>query len=133
MYCLDEPMKITQIRKAKGITQTELADRCGTTQQQIARIENGSVDPRLSTLRRVADALGCELPDLLFTRAEFLREIREVAASQARKPANLPILELNALCSRERHIPAFHPFWEEVAVKGGKIVLTGGTSHGKHG
>ncbi len=122
-------MKITQVRKAKGITQAELAERCGTTQQQIARIENGSVDPRLSTLRRVADALECELPDLLFTRREFLSEIREVAASQPRKLADLPILELNSLCARQRFIPAFHPLWEQVAIKNGKIILTGGTNH----
>ncbi len=122
-------MKITRVRKAKGITQAELAERCGTTQQQIARIENGSVDPRLSTLRRVADALDCELPDLLFTRREFLSEIREVADSQPRKLADLPILELNSLCARQRFIPAFHPLWEQVAIKNGKIILTEGSNH----
>jgi transcriptional regulator with XRE-family HTH domain len=122
-------MKITQIRKAKGITQTELAERCGTTQQQIARIENGSVDPRLSTLRRVADALECELSDLFFTRHEFLSEIREVAALQSRKLTDLSILELNSLCDRQRFIPAFHPLWEQVEIKNGKIILTGGSNH----
>lgn len=119
-------MKITRIRKAQGITQAELAERCETTQQQIARIENGSVDPRLGTLRRIAAALGCELSDLFFTRKEFLREVQEVAAAQQRKPPTLSILELNSLCA-QRHIPTFHPLWEEVVVKGGKISLTGGT------
>jgi len=123
-------MKITQIRKAKGITQAGLAGLCDTTQQQIARIENGSVDPRLGTLRRIADALDCDLPDLFFSREEFLREIQEVAASQPRKVNDLSILELNSLCARQRHIPAFHPLWEQVAIKGGKIILTGGTKHG---
>ena len=31
-------MKVVSLRKKLGITQTELADRCGTTQQQIAKI-----------------------------------------------------------------------------------------------
>jgi transcriptional regulator with XRE-family HTH domain len=122
-------MKIIKVRKAKGITQAELADRCGTTQQQIARIENGTVDPRLSTLQRIAEALECELPDLLYTRKEFLREIRDVAASQPRKLADLPILELNSLCVRQCHTPAFHPLWEEVVIKNGIITLTGGSNH----
>jgi transcriptional regulator with XRE-family HTH domain len=122
-------MKIIKVRKAKGITQAELAERCGTTQQQIARIENGSVDPRLSTLQRIAEALGCELPDLLYTRKEFLREIRDVAASQPRKLADLPILELNSLCARQRFMPSFHPLWEEVVIKNGIITLTGGSNY----
>ena len=122
-------MKVTQMRKAKGITQAELAERCDTTQQQIARIENGSVDPRLSTLRRVAAALDCELSDLFFTREEFLSKIREVAYSLPGKLAGLSILELNSLCSRQCHIPAFHPLWEQVAITGGKIILTGGAKH----
>ncbi len=123
-------MKITQIRKAKNITQAALAELCDTTQQQIARIENGSVDPRLGTLRRIADALDCDLPDLFFSREEFLREVQDVAVSQPRKLSDLSILELNSLCARQRHIPAFHPLWEKVAIKGGKITLIGGTKHG---
>lgn len=123
-------MKITHIRKGKGITQADLADRCGTTQQQIARIETGTVDPRLGTLRKIADALGCELRDLFYTRDEFLQTIRDVAAAQTRKLSDLPILELNSLCARHSHVPAFHPLWEEVAIRGGKIILAGGTKHG---
>ena len=124
------PMKITQIRKSKGITQATLAERCGMTQQQIARLENGSVDPRLGTLRRIASALECELPDLFFTRVEFLRTLQEVAGEHKLKLADTPLLELNSLCSRERHVPSFHPLWEEVEIKGGKLKLKGGTTHG---
>ena len=122
-------MKITQMRKAKGITQAALSDLCETTQQQIARIENGAVDPRLGTLRRIADALECELPDLFFTREEFLLTVRDVASSQPRKLSDISILELNSLCARQRHIPAFHPLWEKVAIKGGKIILIEGVKH----
>lgn len=122
-------MKITQIRKSKSITQAELAERCHTTQQQIARIENGTVDPRLSTLRRIADALGCEVSELFFSRVEFLSEIREVATLQGLKLKDLSVLELNSLCVKHRHIPAFHPFWEEVVIRNGKINLIGETKH----
>ena len=123
-------MKITLIRKSKGITQAALAERSGMTQQQIARLENGSVDPRLGTLRRIADALGCDLPELFFTRAEFLRTVQEVADSHKLTLPKLPIMDLNGLCARERHIPTFHPLWEEVVFKNGKVTLTGGLQHG---
>jgi len=41
------------LRKEKGLTQQELADRCGTTKTYISRIENNASDIRLSTLMRI--------------------------------------------------------------------------------
>jgi len=40
-----------------GMTQTELARRAGISQSMIARIESGSVDPRVSTLSRIIAVL----------------------------------------------------------------------------
>ena len=48
-------------RKSRGLTQTELAERMGTTQPVVARLEAGGVTPSLDTLRRAADALGLDL------------------------------------------------------------------------
>jgi predicted transcriptional regulator len=45
------------MRKAAGLTQKELGKKAGVSQSLIARIENGTVDPRLSTLRRIVQAL----------------------------------------------------------------------------
>ncbi|MFB6142417.1 MAG: CBS domain-containing protein [Halorientalis sp.] len=39
------------------LTQAELAERADVSQPLIARIEGGDVDPRLSTLRRIVNAL----------------------------------------------------------------------------
>lgn len=44
-------------RKSLELTQSELADRAGVSQPLIARIEGDDVDPRLSTLRRIVEAL----------------------------------------------------------------------------
>jgi len=44
-------------RNELDLTQSELADRADVSQPLIARIEGGDVDPRLSTLRRVVEAL----------------------------------------------------------------------------
>jgi HTH-type transcriptional regulator / antitoxin HipB len=48
-------------RKQSGITQDELARRLRTTKSAISRIENHAEDIRLSTLKKVAEALGKEL------------------------------------------------------------------------
>jgi predicted transcriptional regulator len=44
-------------REALELTQSTLAERAGVSQPLIARIEGGDVDPRLSTLRRIVNAL----------------------------------------------------------------------------
>jgi DNA-binding XRE family transcriptional regulator len=43
------------------LSQAELARRSGVPQPAIARLERGEHDPRLATLRRVADALDADL------------------------------------------------------------------------
>jgi len=48
-------------RHARGLSQAELAELCGTTQSAIARLEGGGRPPRIDTLLRVANALDCSL------------------------------------------------------------------------
>lgn len=52
---------LVRARVDAGLTQTELAQRIGTTQSAIARLEGGGVSPSLSTLRRYAEATGTKL------------------------------------------------------------------------
>ena len=53
---------IQEARKKKGMTQQELADKCGTNKAYISRVENDIKDVRLSTLRKIVEAgLGGEL------------------------------------------------------------------------
>jgi DNA-binding XRE family transcriptional regulator len=44
---------IQQLRKESGMTQEQLAEKCGTTKTYISRIENNASDIRLSTLMRI--------------------------------------------------------------------------------
>ncbi|WP_026905328.1 helix-turn-helix domain-containing protein [Pedobacter glucosidilyticus] len=44
---------IQELRKEQGLTQEQLAERCGTTKTYISRIENNASDIRLSTLMRI--------------------------------------------------------------------------------
>ena len=53
---------IQEARKKKGLTQQELADKCGTNKAYISRVENDIKDVRLSTLRKIIESgLGGEL------------------------------------------------------------------------
>ncbi|HEX2085154.1 MAG TPA: helix-turn-helix transcriptional regulator [Solirubrobacteraceae bacterium] len=53
--------RVAEQRAARGLSQRELAELCGTTQSAIARIERGLRPPRIDTLLTIAAALDCEL------------------------------------------------------------------------
>jgi ribosome-binding protein aMBF1 (putative translation factor) len=53
--------QVAEQRHARGLSQAELAELCGTTQSAIARLESGGRPPRIDTLLRLANALDCEL------------------------------------------------------------------------
>jgi HTH-type transcriptional regulator/antitoxin HipB len=52
---------LRQARESAGLTQEELANRLRTKKTSISRIENHAEDIKLSTLDRVAKALGKRL------------------------------------------------------------------------
>jgi predicted transcriptional regulator len=58
--------EMIRTRSEAGLTQEALAERMGTTQSAIARLEGGRVSPSVETLRRYAVAVGKTL------RVEFV-------------------------------------------------------------
>lgn len=58
--------RIREVRKAKGISQVDLAQKAGTSQVHLSRIETGeNDDPHVSMIRKIAKALGVEPGDLI--------------------------------------------------------------------
>lgn len=53
--------KVLELRKARNLTQTELAELSGIGQSEISRIEGGRANPTLSTLTALARSLGVEV------------------------------------------------------------------------
>lgn len=53
----DIAVQIIEMRECHGLTQAELAGRCGMDQGDISRIERGSTSPTARTLQRIAEAL----------------------------------------------------------------------------
>ena len=53
------------IRDKQGISQRKLAELSGVHHISLARIEMGVLDPRLSTLRKIAQALNVTMSELV--------------------------------------------------------------------
>jgi transcriptional regulator with XRE-family HTH domain len=61
-----EGERIRRLRLRAGMSQESLAQRVGVTSRTIWRLENGpNFNPRLETLRALAEALGVPLKELL--------------------------------------------------------------------
>lgn len=50
--------QLLSLRRERGLSQTEVAVRMGTSQSAVARFEAGDLDVRLSTVERYARAVG---------------------------------------------------------------------------
>lgn len=61
----DQFSPIRAARLAAGMTQQQLADALGISQVSVTRWETGEHEPRVSTLKRIASVLGCNLRDLI--------------------------------------------------------------------
>lgn len=66
--------KLEEIRKAKGLSRRELAEKSGVCEYNIVRLENLTDDPRttkLLTLMKLAKALGCRVKDF-FPKEKYI-------------------------------------------------------------
>lgn len=55
--------RVMQIRTQKGLTQQEISRRTGIDGSYLSRIENRHLEPRPTTLRKIAEALGVSLSE----------------------------------------------------------------------
>ncbi len=64
----DVALELITLREQHGLTQAELAERCGIDQGDISRIERGVLAPTTPTLLRLAEGLNARITlDLLPT------------------------------------------------------------------
>lgn len=56
---------IKAIRKKRGLTQKQLADRLGVKQQNVSDWERGERSPSVKNLKKLADVLNCRIDDLV--------------------------------------------------------------------
>lgn len=56
----EEPVTLSALRLAAGLSQAKLAEKVKSTQSHIAKIERGQNDPGTDLVARIAEALGVE-------------------------------------------------------------------------
>ena len=76
---LDLARQVLDLRLKRGWTQQELAERAGTKQANISRLENARLNPSVDTLQKIANAFGVELAVMLVPIAGERPAYRAVA------------------------------------------------------
>ncbi len=100
---LPTPADLRQRRRDLGLTQQQVADAADVSQPLIARIEGDTVDPRLSTVRRIVEVLKdreseiTRASDLMTSEVvtiESSAEVREAAQLMSDSAySQLPVVE----------------------------------------
>lgn len=76
-----------QKRREACLEQAELAERCGTTQQQISKWERGDYGCRLAMIGKLANALGCQPRELMLADAPKDKAVEAAPRTRARAAA----------------------------------------------
>ena len=85
---LDEFLKA---RANQGLTQAQVAEKIGTTQSAVARMESGrgKHSPSLATLSKYAEALGCKLEVRLVRKRGKAKNLTGRSSGHASRAADL--------------------------------------------
>ena len=66
-----------EARTSQNLTQKELSERTGIAQTEISRLENGSRNPSIKLLQRLADGMGMVL-NVTFTPKETVAGVKKI-------------------------------------------------------
>jgi predicted transcriptional regulator/DNA-binding XRE family transcriptional regulator len=93
--------RLRHLRRARGLTLTELADRVGRAPSVLSLIENGRREPKLSLIEQLATALSVPTTELLSRQPPSRRAQLEIALADAQQDPSyrrlgLPPLKIGA-------------------------------------
>jgi putative transcriptional regulator len=60
--------RIHQVLNEKGMKQIELAEALGVTKSSVSQWCSNTVQPPLSKLNKIAEAIGCDVTDLIVSK-----------------------------------------------------------------
>ena len=87
--------RISALRKAQGLTQSELAERVNLDSRHVSRLETGKYFPSLDSLEAMACVLKVELREFFeFPSSETIEEMRAALMEIARTAPEPVIREL---------------------------------------
>ena len=70
---------IRRIRKEKGYTQKQLAEKCEMYESQIRKYELGKANPKIETIQKIANSLDVDLAELVNDLGQFVKQEYDLA------------------------------------------------------
>lgn len=89
--------RLAKIRRMKGLTQAELANKVGVTTRSIQNYELGTRTPKMDTIAKLAEVLEVEEKALLSDEDYFVIEAHEKYGSRGKASAEMLIENATAL------------------------------------
>ncbi|MEE6207128.1 MAG: helix-turn-helix transcriptional regulator [Alphaproteobacteria bacterium] len=86
--------RIASLRKIKGVSQEELAAKCERVVNTISNLERGLGDPKISTLKKIAQSLDVSILTIL--------DVDEINDSDYKKSNEITINRIVALLKKIR-------------------------------
>ena len=86
--------RIKELRKEKGLTQKDLAERVGFSYVNISQLENSRKNPKLETIRKIAAALDVSMNELLdenwsmFTPQDYAEDMQATITKFVQEPGD---------------------------------------------
>ncbi|WP_350292522.1 helix-turn-helix transcriptional regulator [uncultured Croceitalea sp.] len=87
-------LKISELRKQKGLTQEELVEQCNINVRTLQRIESGEVSPRSYTVKTILSALDYDYETLQEINANTATKISPIAPKEAKSIHTLQTVAL---------------------------------------
>lgn len=112
--------KLKQIRSFRKLTQKELAIMSGLTDAAIRNYELGNRSPNKEQLRKIADALNCDISALINHEPNSIFEIMHIIFDYENEMKFRPLAgngEPTALLSHNPHFDDFLLEWDEMRKK----------------
>ena len=112
--------KLKQIRLFRKLTQKELAIMSGLTDAAIRNYELGNRSPNKEQLRKIADALNCDISALIDHEPNSIFEIMHIIFDYEKEMKFRPLAgngEPTALLSHNSHFDDFLIEWDEMRKK----------------
>ena len=112
--------ELNQIRLFRKTTQKELAIMSGLTDAAICNYELGKISPNKEELRKIADALNCDISALIDHEPNSLFEIMHIIFAYEKEMKFRPLAgnaEPTALLSHNPHFDDFLVEWDEMRKK----------------
>ena len=111
--------KLKQIRLFRTLTQKELAIMSGLTDAAIRNYELGNRSPNKEQLRKIADALNCDISALIDHEPNSIFEIMHIIFDYEKEMKLRPLIDgaTSALLSHDINFNYFLVEWDEMRKK----------------